>query len=319
MATRKVTALVRAANRDSVEFRQVPAPEPAAGQVVVRVRAVSVNRGELHRIDDPANGGWRPGWDLAGEVVAGHRDTTEFTVGTRVFGMCQGGSWTQELAVAESSLAAIPDTVSWQQAAALPAAGLTALRTLRMAGPLAGRAVLVVGASGGVGRFAVQLARRAGAEVTAVAGGPERAAGLAALGAARVVTDLAELRPGFDLVLESAGGESLTAALSLVGHRGLVVSYGNSSRRDTVLSINDFYPKQARLHGFYLLDGIVEEPPAADLAELAGLCAAGELSVEVGAEADWADVTTVLNLLRTRRVAGKAVLLVGSAPRGPDG
>ncbi|MBN6038821.1 zinc-binding dehydrogenase [Amycolatopsis sp. 195334CR] len=313
MATREITALVCGGATAPVEFRAVPAPEAVTGEVRVGVRAVSVNRGELHRLTDQAVNGWRPGWDLAGEVLGHHPSATAFPVGTRVFGMCHGGSWAQEVVVAECHLAPVPPALSYQQAAALPAAALTAVRTLRLAGSLAGRAVLVIGASGGVGRFAVQLARRAGARVTAVAGGRDRAAGLQRLGADHVVTGLHELAPGFDLVLESAGGDSLAAALSLVGRSGLVVSYGNSSRASTRFSVSDFYPKQAQLCGFYLLDDIVAEPPGADLRELARLCANGELSVEVGMEADWAEVGSVLSALRDRRVPGKAVLRLGPA------
>ncbi|HWE88221.1 MAG TPA: zinc-binding dehydrogenase [Pseudonocardiaceae bacterium] len=277
---------------------------------MVEVRAISVNRGELHRLHDPANIGWRPGWDFVGEVVGG----TGFPLGSRVFGMSDGGSWAQRVAVPVTRVAAVPSALSWARAAALPVAGLTALRTLRLAGPLAGRHVLITGAGGGVGRFAVQLAHRAGARVTALAGSARRVAGLRALGADQVVTDLAGLAGGYDLILESAGGDVLGRALALLAPGGLVVSYGNSARASSTFLVNDFYPRQARLCGFYLPDDAITTPLRADLATLAEWCAAGELTVPIAEETGWRDVAAVLDRLRDRLIDGKAVLRLDSDP-----
>ncbi|MEC3980523.1 quinone oxidoreductase family protein [Amycolatopsis sp. H20-H5] len=197
-----ISALVCTGKADNVELRQVSPPVPEPGELLVAVRAVSVNRGELHRLADPANAGWRPGWDFAGEVLAAANTSPGagwLTPGTRVFGMCANGSWAERIAVPSSQLARVPNGLSWARAAALPVAGLTALRTLRLASPpgvtgwvtapaglggLIGCRVLVVGAAGGVGRFAVRLAALAGAEVTAVA---RRAGGLRELGADHVL------------------------------------------------------------------------------------------------------------------------------------
>jgi NADPH2:quinone reductase len=117
-------------------------------------------------------------------------------------------------------MAALPDNVSFASAATLPVSGLTALRTVRLGGALLGRRVLITGAAGGVGSFAVQLAALAGAEVTGVVGRPERAAGLAERGATAVVTHIQEAEGLFDLILESAGGSSLAGAISKVAPGG---------------------------------------------------------------------------------------------------
>lgn len=167
----------------------MPEPSVAAGEVLVDVQAVSVNRGELHRLTS-ATAGWRPGWDFAGVVADQEKSGTapatgHLLPGTRVFGIADGGSWAERVAVPAARL--VPDGLTVEWAATLPTAGLTALRMLRMAGDLAGASVLVTGAAGGVGRFAVHLARRFKAEVTAMVGRPERGEGLAALGAAKVV------------------------------------------------------------------------------------------------------------------------------------
>ncbi|HEY3683713.1 MAG TPA: zinc-binding dehydrogenase [Streptosporangiaceae bacterium] len=300
-------ALVATGDRRLVDLAEVPDPVPRPGQVLVDVRAVSVNRGELHRLGAAAPG-WRPGWDFAG-VTAATTDTGP-APGTRVFGIALGGSWAERVAVPVGQVAAVPGGVPLETAAAVPTAALTALRMLRIPGDLAGRSVLVTGAAGGVGRFAVQLARRSGATVTAVVGRPERAGGLAGLGADQISVGMADLKPGFDLVLESAGGDSLHEALRLVAPRGTVVSYGNSARADTRLPVSDFYPKEAALRGFYVLNDLDSVRTAADLAHLAGLVARDELTVDAAATAGWEKARTVLDDLRARRLAGKAVLRI---------
>src|SRR5205807_7637103 len=129
-----------------------------------------------------------------------------------------------------------PDNVKFAQAATLPVAGLTALRTLRLGGMLLGRKVLVTGATGGVGHLAVQLAARGGAHVTGTSRQPERGASLASVGDVHLTSDLGSLQGPFDLILESVGGASLTNSLRQVGRDGLVVLFGNSSGEDSAVS-----------------------------------------------------------------------------------
>jgi NADPH:quinone reductase-like Zn-dependent oxidoreductase len=159
-----------------ITFGDVSEPVPVPGEVLVDVRAFSINRGELRMLGTAADG-WRPGWDFAGilrsDVEHGLR------AGTRVVGIRRGGTWAERVAVSHAWIAELPDGVSFAQGAALPTAGLAALRMLRLGPAILGRRVLVTGASGGVGRFAIQLAHLGGAEVTAlVSGSSARAAGL---------------------------------------------------------------------------------------------------------------------------------------------
>ena len=206
-----------------------------------------------------------------------------------------------------SRIAVLPEGVSFEAAAALPVAGLTALRALRLGGMLLGRRVLITGASGGVGQFAVQFAALGGAEVTAVARA-ERSEMLRRLGATSVVPAIEDLRGTYDVILESVGGSSLAAAARLVGADGALVFFGNSSREQSGISFADFggHPR-ARLLPFHVYES---GPPAfgADLALMARLIAAGKLGPEIGFEGSWRKLDAALAALRDRRFGGKAVL-----------
>ena len=208
-----------------------PDPEPGRGRAVVAVKAVSLNRGEVRGLAD-AGEGTVPGWDLAGEVVAAATDGNGPAVGTRVVAMVGSGAWAERAAVPVGFLAPLPDEVSFAAASTLPVAGLTAQRAIAIGDRCADGRVLVTGAAGGVGHFAVQLAGHLGADVTAVVGRPERGAELERLGASRVSVGMPDAGE-YDLVLEAVGGESLAAALSMVAPGGCVVTYGCASGEPT--------------------------------------------------------------------------------------
>jgi len=300
-------AIVNTPATGDVAFREVAAPQPGPGDVLIDLRAVSVNRGEILNL--PGNDeGWRPGWDVAGVVA---QTGNGFTAGQRVVALSLAdGSWAEQIAVPADSVSAIPGALGFAEAATLPVAALTALRLVRESGTLLGRRVLVTGAAGGVGRILVQLATAAGARVTAVARNAERAKGLDALGAAEVVTEASAAAGPFDVVYEAAGGESLTAALNLVGPGGTVFSYGNSSGEPTPVSFFQFFGghEAAALRHFVFVTGA---PVAPDLGALAQLVADGRLSVEISLQRDWAEVNEVLAAVRDRQVTGKAVLTIG--------
>ncbi|HSH61059.1 MAG TPA: zinc-binding dehydrogenase, partial [Acidimicrobiales bacterium] len=222
-----------------------------------------------------------------------------------------GGSWAERAAVPTEHMARLPEGLDAVRAATLPVAGLTALRTLRSGGLALDHRVLVTGASGAVGRFAVQLASHEGADVTAVVRRPERTGDLERLGAAHVAVGMPS-EGEFDIILESAGGASLAAALAMVAPRGTVVSFGNSSMEPTTFEAGLFFSKSgARLYAFTLFPELERMGTGAhDLAHLAALAAAGRLETSVDLVTSWQDAGTAIEALRQRTVMGKAVLSI---------
>ena len=287
----------------------VPDPTPDRADVVIRVRAISLNRGEVRR-SGMAAAGWRPGWDLAGEVERAAADGSGPRVGARVVGMLREGAWAERVAVPTHALAELPDKVTFSQAATLPVAGLTALYALEKGGLLIGRRVLVTGATGGVGDFAVQLARRAGAHVTASARRADQEAALRALGAHDVtVGDELPASPKYDLILDSVGGRTLGTALAALERGGTCVNFGVSATSDVTFDVRNFFVAgRTTLYGFYLFAELGDQPASVGLRRLAGLVAAGELTPHVSVERPWKDIAQTAQDLMARRYPGKAVL-----------
>jgi NADPH:quinone reductase-like Zn-dependent oxidoreductase len=255
--------------------------------------------------------GWRPGQDVAGVVIVPAADGSGPAKGTRVVAWPEQEGWAEQVAVPTSHLAPLAPQVSFAQAATLPIAGVTALRLLRLGGDLSGLRVLVTGAAGGVGRFAVELAAGSGAEVTGVAASPDRADGLEDLGAGAMVYDIEDAAGPFDLILESAGGASLEASIRLVSPGGTIAVYGNSSNTPARISFGDFRGRAgARIVAFFVYES--GEPPTfgEDLKLLADMVAEGSLHPQIGLEAPWTQANTVFAALAGREVNGKAVLLV---------
>jgi NADPH:quinone reductase len=302
-------ALIPAAGPDMVEFADVEQPRPRPDEALIKVAAFSVNRGETFLLERPRDG-WRPGKDVAGIVVqaaAGGRGPAE---GSRVVGHPPAAGWAEYAAVPVASLATLPAEVPAVTAAALPLAGLTALRLLRVAGNVTGRRILLTGASGGVGHYVTELAANAGAEVTAVTATAERGHRLTDLGATAVARTVAETDGPFDIVLESAGGAGFAQALDRLRPGGTLIWFGEASKEPVTI---DFFgllygATSATIRHFSYAD--VTEPDALDLQVLVGLVARGQLHPEIGRVADWASTDAVVADLRERRIRGNAVLTI---------
>jgi NADPH:quinone reductase len=288
--------------------RELPEPRPGPADVLVEVAAYAINRGELSLIQQRPDG-WTPGQDVAGTVAAAAADGTGPQAGSRVVGIADWGGWSERVPVPSHRIAVLPDAVTFASAAALPVAGLTALRALRTGGALLGRRVLVTGASGGVGTFAVQLARAAGALVTAHVSGPGRADAVALLGAREVLTEIGPDAGPFDLVVDGVGGQVLTAAVRRLAPGGLATAYGMASGERSDIAFHDFAvgAPGARLEGFFVYR-TGEQTFGEDLALLAALVADGRLEPQVGTVRDWAQTAAAVTALRDRSATGKLVL-----------
>jgi NADPH:quinone reductase-like Zn-dependent oxidoreductase len=227
---------------DVLQVRQVAVPRPGPGQVLVRIRSAAANPWDWHFMRGlpyiarlSGAGVRRPkhpvlGGDIAGEVVAMGDAASRFGIGDGVYGFIEFGGFAEYVVVPETAVAAMPRNLSFDEAAAVPLAATTALQGLRDVGrTTAGDRVLIIGASGGVGTFAVQLAKAFGAHVTAVASG-RNAALVRALGADRVVDytreDVTAGAERFDVVLQLAGTASGAALARILapGGRGVMSS-----------------------------------------------------------------------------------------------
>jgi len=290
-------------------LRELPDPSPERDQVVVAVEAYAVNRGELYLLQARPDG-WQPGQDHAGVIARAAADGSGPPEGTRVVGLADGGAWSERVAVPSHRVAPLPNGVEFEQAAALPVAGLTALRALHTGGAVVGRRVLVTGASGGVGTFAVQLARLAGAEVTALVRGKHRVAAVESLGADAVITDLDEGAGPFDVVLDGVGGKVMVDAIHRLAPRGIVVAYGLAGEEPSSLSFRDFGTAPFGSIVAFRIYFTDLETMGHDLGALARLVDSGELRVPLGVRLDWSKTMEGVDALRRHKVEGKVVFTV---------
>jgi NADPH2:quinone reductase len=284
----------------ALRLAEVPEPAPGPGQVVLAVRHASLNHGDLN---DARSGRVPPGAvlgsDAAGIVAAAAGDGAP-AVGARVVALA-AGAFAERVAVDVGALAEVPESVDLAAAATLPVAGLAALRALRAAGPVLGKRVLVTGASGGVGRFAVQLAAHAGAHVIASVGSRERGAGL--VRADEVVVGLDGVDRPVDVVLDNVGGPQMVRAWDLLAPGGSLQSIGWTSGEPAVFPPYATVGLPKSLSSF-----LIEGEAGADLTTLVRLVAEGSLGVQIGWRGPWERVDEAVDALRSRRVDGKAVL-----------
>lgn len=289
----------------NLRFDDVAEPVPADNEVLVDVKAIALNFGEIHWIANARQPGEVPGWDAAGVVTRAAADGSGPPAGSRVVTFNGAGGWAQRRVAATTAVAVLPDSVDFADAAALPVAGVTALQAIRALGPVVGRRVLITGASGGVGRFAVQLAARAGAHVIAAVGSPGRGHGLRELGADEVVVGLDDVSEPLFGVLDNVGGPLLAQAFGLLADGGSLQSIGMASGQPTTI---DFEAERRTSVHKRLEPFTVRMPFRQDLEYLVDLLAHGELDPQIGLRDSWDNVSTAAESLLNRQIAGKAVL-----------
>jgi NADPH:quinone reductase-like Zn-dependent oxidoreductase len=325
-----MSAVVRRAygDVDQVHVEQVPVPTPADDQVLVQVDAAAIDRGTWHLMTGlplvvrPAFGLRAPrqpilGRDLAGTIVAVGAEVTDLAPGDEVFGTADGAL--AALAVASPDrLARRPAALSAAEAAALPVSGLTALQALRDAGRVQpGSRVLVVGASGGVGTYAVQIARALGAEVTALCG-PTKAELVRSLGADRVVdrttTEVDQLGARFDVIIDIAGGRPLRTLRRALTERGTIVLVGNEGegrwlsglQRQAFAALRSPLVRQR----FVMM---VSKEHRADLEVLAEMVEAGTVRPTIDRVVPLDQTADAIGALARGEIAGKVVVSTSDA------
>jgi NADPH:quinone reductase len=294
-------------------IREVVRPEPQPSEALIRVRAISLNRGEVRNALSYGHDGARLGWDFAGVVEKAAADGGGPGVGARVAGLDPIGGWAEFTAVPNAMLATIPEGVSFAQAATLPVAGLTALHALGKGEALRGQRILINGASGGVGSFACQLAHTDGAYVVGAIRDPAHESFVRRLGADSIALgpDLsaAKSQGPYHLILESVGGASLSAALGMLAPGGTCVVFGVSQSAEVKFDAGTFYRTGATtLYGLMLHFEFQREMPNVGLARLLKLIAEGKLTPAIEVEAPWTEIASIAARLMHRQFVGKAVL-----------
>jgi NADPH:quinone reductase len=307
-------------------YEDVPDPIPTADEVLIRVEAVGLNfadvmrrRGDNYPESSPPP--FTLGVEVAGTIAAVGASVTWLNVGDQVFATPGAGGYAQYVTVPAVTVIPLPDGISTVQAASLVGHGLTAAFALRKAARLAkGESILIEAAAGGVGSFAVQLAKLDGAgTVIAAASTPEKRAIAEGLGAdasvdytepgwSEKVRELTDGR-GVDVVLETAGGEIVGQALDAMAPFGRMVFLGQSSGKPASIDPWRLTVPNHTVTGFYIAPYAADpELTVSTLMELVGYIADGTLSVQVGKVLPLVQAAEAHRLLEGRMTTGKVVL-----------
>jgi NADPH:quinone reductase-like Zn-dependent oxidoreductase len=312
------------APEDALRLEQIATPGIAAGEVLVQVRAAGLDRGTWHLMAGQPylmrllGFGFRgpknpvPGLDVAGTVAAAGPEVTRLAAGDEVFGIARG-SFAAYAAAREDTLARKPARLSFEQAAVVAVSGLAALQGLRDAGRIqAGHKVLVVGASGGVGSYAVQLAKAFGAQVTGVCS-TAKADLVRSIGADHVIdytrADFADGRQHYDLILDIGGNSGLRRLRRALTPQGTLVIAGGEGARWTGVG--------RQLRALMLsplvrqrLTTYVSRHRQADLQTLRRLTETGQITPVIGQTSPLADVPQAIRQLQNGHARGKTAITI---------
>ncbi len=331
-SSRQESSAMRAIVQDSygtadvLRIEEIERPSIAAHEVLVKVHAAGLDRGTWHLLTGQPylmrviGFGFRapknrvPGLDVAGTVVEVGADVTRFAVGDEVFGISRG-SFAEYAAVREDKLAPKPANLDFEQAAVVPVSGGTALQALRDAGHVeSGQRVLVIGASGGVGSFAVQLAKAFGAEVTGVASTAKLDL-VRSLGADHVldytVDDFLDGTQRYDLVLDIGGNSSIPRLRRALTPRGTLVIVGGEDGGKVTGGLGRSL-RAAALSPFVRqrLTMLASKERASDLEPLTELIEAGRVTPSIDRTVPLEEVPDALRQLEAGTVRGKIAVRV---------
>ncbi|MCX0274709.1 NADPH:quinone oxidoreductase family protein [Nocardia zapadnayensis] len=298
-----------------------PLPRPGPGQARIRVRAAAVNFPDVlliagrYQVTVPPP--FVPGSEFAGHVTELGPDCPVFAIGDRVSGTGLYGAFAEEIVVPATNLAPIPPGVDDRTAAAFGVAHRTAYHALRsVARVRADDTVVVLGAGGGVGLAAVQLARALGAEVVAIASSPEKLSAAASYGAKYLIdhreSDVraalrAAVPEGATAVLDPVGGDLSEPALRALGRGGRFVTIGYASGTVPRIPLNLVLVKGLQIVGFQFRDIDPDEFDRNER-ELAGMLTDGRIAPHIGATFPLADTARALERVAAGRAVGKVVI-----------
>lgn len=308
---------------ETIQFRDVPKPEPGDGDVLIRVHTASVNPYDWHfltgtpyvlrlmagvrRPKDPVLGA-----DVAGVVEAVGSRVRDFAPGDRVFGIARG-SFAEWTLATPRSIAAIPDGVGFDVAAALPMAGLTALQAVRdHAAVESGQSVLVIGAGGGVGAYALQMAVVRGAAVTGVCSA-RNAELVRSLGAVRVIDytaeDFAATGQKWDVIVDAVGDRSFSDVRRSLAPDGIYVMLSGPKSGKLIGPMRRALARRARfLFTSQRFANFVAATSSADLAELGALAESGRVRSAIDARHSLADTASAIRKIGTGHSRAKTIV-----------
>lgn len=309
-----------------LRLEEINKPVVPDNGVLVRVRATSVNAGDCHLMrGEPffirfiLGGLLKPkikilGFDVAGQVEAVGKDVAQFQPGDEVFGdlsECGFGAFAEYACATEAALALKPTNLSFEEAATVPGAALTALQGLRDCGQMqSGQKVLINGASGGVGSFAVQIAKAFGAEVTAVCS-TKKIDGVRSLGADHVIdytqTDVTQTGQHYDLIFDAAAYRSVFDYLPALTPDGTYVMIGGSiARFFQVMFLAPWISRTRRQK----VKCLAVKPNPTDLTTLKDLVEAGAIAPLIDQRCTLSEVPAAIRHLEQRQVLGKVAIRV---------
>ena len=313
---------------DILHLEEVPMPTPGDGDVLVKVHAASANAGDWHLLRGTPLpfrlvAGLRTpkfaiiGTDIAGHVEAVGRNVTQFRPGDEVFGelsRCGFGAYAEFAAAPEKALALKPANLSFEEAATLPTAGCTALQGLRKGRIQRARRVLINGASGGVGTFAVQIAKTFGTEVTAVCS-TRNVDMVRSIGADHAIDytkdDFATLRQRYDLILAANGDRSIWDYRRALTADGCYAMTGGSNRQLTAALLFGPFLSMGRQQ----FGNVLVKPNQADLLALKELCETGKVKPVIDRRFPLSEVSSAVRYVEDGHARGKVVVTVTGLPR----
>jgi len=304
---------------DVLKLAEVTQPAIKDNQVLVRVRAVSINAGDVFAMRGnpwlirltagfPKPKNYILGWDMAGVVEAAGSSVTQFRPGDKVYASC-GGALAEYVSVAEDKLALKPANLTFEQAAAIPTAAITALKGLRDVGKLQpGQKVLINGASGGVGTFAVQIAKALGAEVTGVCS-TRNVDMVCSLGADDVVDytrkDFTQNGRRYDLILDNVASHSFSDLMRVLTPQGLIVPNSGQSGMGYVFKAFLLSPFLRQLGGMYFA-----VPNGKDLTELKEWIETGQVKPVIDRTYELRETPDAFRYLDKEHARGKVIITV---------